>query len=322
MPADSLDEQLTKYLTDAHAIELQALAQMRAAPDLARDHQLAAAFAAHCSETEEHERIVRERLQARNASPAKVKDLLGALTGKGFVAFARAQPDTPGKLVAHAFSYEHMELAAYDVLERLAERVGDADTASAARTIAAQETAMAGRLRGRFDLAVEASLREVPGDDLGEHLDDYLADAHAIEAQSLVLLAKAPDLAGVPELAAAYTEHKAETEAQQRRVEQRLQARGSSPSRIKDAALRLGGLNWGAFFAAQPDTPIKLAAFSYAFEHLEVAAYELLLRVARRAEDGETVQIAERALVEENAAAERLRTLFAPALDASLPARG
>ncbi len=41
MPQD-LREQLTKYLTDAHSIEEQALAQMRTAPDLAGDPELAA----------------------------------------------------------------------------------------------------------------------------------------------------------------------------------------------------------------------------------------------------------------------------------------
>ena len=29
--------------------------------------------------------------------------------GACFLLFARAQPDTPGKLVAHAYSYEHLE---------------------------------------------------------------------------------------------------------------------------------------------------------------------------------------------------------------------
>ena len=38
-----------------------------------------------------------------------------------------------------------------------------------------------------------------------------------------------------------------------------LSERGESPSSVKDAALRLGALNWGAFFGAQPDTPAKLA---------------------------------------------------------------
>ena len=51
----TIDEQLTKYLTDAHAIEVQALAQMRAAPDLAGDPELAEAFRVHLRETERHE---------------------------------------------------------------------------------------------------------------------------------------------------------------------------------------------------------------------------------------------------------------------------
>jgi len=43
--------------------------------------------------------------------------------------------------------------------------------------------------------------------------------------------------------------------------------------------LRIGGVNLGAFFGAQPDTPSKLAGFAFGFEHLEIAAYEQLLRV-------------------------------------------
>ena len=31
------------------------------------------------------------------------------LGGKGFLAFAQAHPDTPGKLLAHALSYEALE---------------------------------------------------------------------------------------------------------------------------------------------------------------------------------------------------------------------
>jgi ferritin-like metal-binding protein YciE len=318
MPDEALREQLTKYLTDAHSIEQQALAQMRVAPKLAGDQQLASAFAEHCTETEAHERTVRELLQSRGAGVAKLKDLLGTLTGKGFVGFARAQPDTPGKLVVHAYSYEHMELAAYELIAALADRVGDDRVAAAARTIGAQESSMAKRLSDHFDLAVTASLQGVARSDLGGRLDDYLADAHAIEAQSIELLSRAPRLAGVPELQDAYDEHRSESEQQQRRIDDRLQARGGSPSRIKDAALRLGALNWGVFFAAQPDTPVKLAAFAYSFEHLEIGSYELLLRVAQRAQDVETERIAERALVEERAAAERIHSLFAEALDASL----
>jgi ferritin-like metal-binding protein YciE len=322
MSPSSLDEQLDKYLTDAHSIEQQALAQMRAAPDLAGDPSIAAAFTQHLAETQGHESLIRQRLEARGAKPAAVKDLVGTLTGKGFVAFAKAQPDTTGKLVAHAFSYEHLELAAYELLSSVADRAGDTETAAAARHILEQERAMSERLAGSFDRAVDAALREVKLDDLQEQLNKYLADAHAIEAQAIQLLSKGPDIAGHDELATAFEEHLAETERHERLIEERLQARDASRSTIKDAALRLGALNWGLFFGAQPDTPAKLAAFAYAFEHLEIAAYELLARVARRAGDDETEQVAQRILAEERTAATRIRSLFDEALDASLHAQG
>jgi ferritin-like metal-binding protein YciE len=314
----SLQDQLTKYLTDLHSIEQQALAQMRAAPMLAGDPELADAFARHCHETVAHERRIRECLGERGASPSIVKDLLGTLTGKGFVAFARAQPDTPGKLVVHAFSYEHMELAAYEMLAHVARLADDQAVVVTAREIAGQEDAMAARLSASFDRVAEASLREVDPDGLEQQLDRYLADAHAIEAQSLQLLDRAPKLAGADSLATVYAEHRSETEDQLERVGERLRARGSSPSQIKDAVLRLGGLNWSAFFGAQPDTPAKLAAFSYAFEHLEIGAYEMLGRVARRTDDEETQQLAASILAQERGTAERLHSLFATALEASL----
>ncbi len=318
MTPETLEEQLTKYLTDVHSIEQQALPQMKAAPDLAGTPRAAEAFARHLPETEEHERLVRERLEARDASPAKIKDLLGTLTGQGFVAFAASQPDTPGKLVAHAYSYEHMEEAAYALLSLLAERVGDAETLEVAHRIERQEQAMGERLETLFDDAVEASLRDLGADDLGQQLDKYLADAHALEEQALQLLRKGPDLAGTGALAAAYSEHLGETEEHCRQLEERLAARGAKPNKLKDAVMRVGGLNWGAFFGAQPDTPAKLCAFAYAFEHLEIGGYELLKRVAERAGDPESVQLAERILAEERGAAEKLKALFAQALDASL----
>jgi ferritin-like metal-binding protein YciE len=319
MTPDTLEHQLTKYLTDVHSIEQQALAQMRAAPRLvAGNPELDQAFSMHLHETEEHERLVRGLLEARGATPAIVKDVVGTLTGKGFVAFAAAQPDTPGKLAAHAFSYEHMEEAAYRLVALLAERVGDEDTATVARGIGEQEHTMAERLERLFDQAVEGSLRELSPDDLDEQLNKYLADIHAIEEQGRHLLKKSPQLAGDQELASAYAEHLAETDDHVWMVERRLQQRGSGPSKLKDAALRTGALNWSLFFAAQRDTPAKLAGFAYAFEHLEIAGYELLWRVARRAGDQETAQLAEQILRQERAAAERIESLLPLALDASL----
>jgi ferritin-like metal-binding protein YciE len=319
---DTIEEQLVKHLTDVHSIEEQALRQMESAPKIAGDPELARIFSEHLVETEEQERRVRERLEAHGAEPSKLKDLAGRAGGVGMILFARSQPDTPGKLVAHAFSYEHMELAAYDLLALVAERAGDADTATVARSIADQESAMAGRLADNFDRAVDASLRDNDPDDLGDQLNKYLADAHAIEAQSIQLLETAPKMAGDPALAELLSTHLAETRAQQATLEERLDARGGSPSAIKDALLRVGGLNLGGFFAAQPDTPAKLAGFAFAFEHLEIGSYEQLKRVALRAGDEETARAADRILIEERAAADAIRAEFGPAVEAALAAQG
>src|SRR4051794_19728361 len=138
MADNSLHEQLHKYLTDVHSIEVQALAQMRSAPDMAGDPTLAEIFRAHEAETEEHKRLIEERLEAHGVSPNRLKDAAGALTGKGFVLFAKANPDTPGKLAAHAHSYEAMEEAAYEQLGRIADRAGDQETVAVARRILEQ----------------------------------------------------------------------------------------------------------------------------------------------------------------------------------------
>jgi len=320
--ATTVEEQLAIYLTNAHAIELQALVQVERAKEIAGDSELAAAFAKHVEETQRHERFVRSRLEALSWAPVPHKDIAGKATGIGFALFARFQPDTPGKLAAHAYSYEHMELAAYDLLGRLAKRAEDSETELMAHMIEQDERTMAGRLEACFDRAVDASLRELGADDLGDQLNKYLADAHAIEQQAIQLLKKGPKIAGVKELADAFEDHLQETSEHSELLEQRLEARGSGPSTLKDSALRLGALNWGVFFQAQVDTPAKLAGFAFAFEHLEIAAYELLKRVAARAGDEQTISTAEKILLQERNAAGRIHSLFDYALDASLQEAG
>ena len=136
--------------------------------------------------------------------------------------------------------------------------------------------------------------------------------------QAIELLSKAQEMAGDPELARGYTEHLEETRSHADRVAERLEALGESPSRIKDVAMKLGGLNWGMFFGVQPDTPGKLAAFAYAFEHLEIGGYEQLVRVARRAGDEETARVAEGILQEERNAADLIASQWERAAEASL----
>src|SRR5829696_5658393 len=314
----TLDEQLTKYLTDVHSVEVQALAQMKAAPGIAGDERLAAVFREHLDETREQERLVEQQLEARGADTSTLKDIGGRVGGWAMIAFARLNPDTPGKLTAHAFSYEHMEIAAYELLARAAERAGDRAVVELAHAIRAQERAMAERLAAHFDIAVEASRREKDADGIEAELVSYLTDAHAIEAQALQLLESGPAIAGFEQLAAVFRDHLEETREQRRLVEERLRAHDARPSRFQNTGMRIEGVNISGFFAAQPDTPAKLAGFAFAFEHLEIAAYELLRLTAERAGDPDTAAVARRIAGEERHAAERIAATWDAAMDTAL----
>src|SRR4051794_1915703 len=222
-------EQLVKYLADAHSIEEQALQQLKKAPSVASAPGLKAAFAEHLPETERHEALTRERLEQLDASPSKFKDLIMKAGGEGFIWFARSQPDTTGKLAAHAYSYEALELGSYEMLLRIALRAGDHETARIAREIRADEQRMLDRIGGLFDETVETALAELGDADVEKHLVDYLTDAHAIEAQAKGLLTNGPKLTGDEVLAQLFEEHLEETEEHQRLVEECLEAHDASP---------------------------------------------------------------------------------------------
>ncbi|HET7128524.1 MAG TPA: DUF892 family protein [Gaiellaceae bacterium] len=320
--ARDIHEQLTKYLTDAHSIEVQALAQLKTAPDLAGAPPLAEAFRSHLMETEGHERLTRELLERRDAQPSKVKDVVMGVGGKGFLLFARLQPDTPGKLFAHALSYEGLEYASYELLRRVATRAGDEDVVAAARRISSEERAMMETLEANVEAAVNAALEAHPRDELPTLVKKYLADAHAIEEQAIGLLERAPKLVDDKELEAVFDDHLSETREHAELVQSRLTALDGDSSSFKDAAMRLGALNWGAFFQGHPDTPGKLVAFAYAFEHLEIGGYEQLKRVAIAAGDDETARLVDTILREERNAARLLAQTFDKAASESLRAVG
>lgn len=320
MPSDELQQQLIKYLADAHSIEEQALQQMKKAPKISNDPQISEAFARHLEETERHEQLTRERLEALGASPSKFKDLVMRAGGEGFVWFARSQPDGTGKLVTHGYSYEALELGSYEMLLRVALAAGDHETARIAREIRDDEQRMFDRLGASFDRSVETSLQEVSGKEPEAHLVHYLRDAHALENQAKGLLTNGPKLVDDAILARLFEEHLAETEHHEALVEQRLEAHGESPSKLKDLAMKMGALNWGGFFAAHPDTVGKLNVFAFAFEHLEIGGYEQLKRVAERAGDTETAAAADRILVEEREAARKLAAQFDRTAELSLQA--
>jgi ferritin-like metal-binding protein YciE len=161
VPADSLQDQLVKYLTDVHSTEQNALRTLRTGAESVDDPELAAFFREHLAETEEHERLVKQRLDALDASPSTLKDVAqkGIATVTGAV--ANAAPDTAGKMAIQAYAFEHLEIASYRMLRQVAERAGDHETVLAAGRILAQEHAAVERLSGLLEQIADHDLAQM-----------------------------------------------------------------------------------------------------------------------------------------------------------------
>jgi ferritin-like metal-binding protein YciE len=155
-----LQAKLIEYIQDAHAMEASVrplLDSMIASTD---DEEMKRALEEHKMETERHERLLKERLQALGAEPSsrrEAQSLVGALT-KGVVDQIRS--DKPGRNARDGYVAEHMEIAAYELLERLADRVGDGPTAQVARKNRADEEKMAKKIASNWDKFLDLTLAE------------------------------------------------------------------------------------------------------------------------------------------------------------------
>ena len=159
MPTDDIQEQIVKYLTDMHSTEENAVTQLRSGAEAVEDPRLAAVLREHLVETEEHERLVRERLEQLDASPSKLKDVAQKAGASLLGGIAGAAPDTTGKIAIQAFATEHLEIAAYRSLRTVAQRANDGTTAELAERILRQEEAAAAKLDGLIE---EAALTGLP----------------------------------------------------------------------------------------------------------------------------------------------------------------
>jgi ferritin-like metal-binding protein YciE len=154
--------------------------------------------------------------------------------------------------------------------------------------------------------------------DIDSQLNKTLADAHALEKQATRLLQAAKQVTKDSEVASIFRAHLLQTEEHERYVSERLSARGRSPSKLKDIAAQAGAFGMGGLVAAAPATPVRLASVAFAFENLEIAHYRILRRLAERAGDRETAEVAERILEQEEAAAELVAGTFDRALENTL----
>jgi ferritin-like metal-binding protein YciE len=157
---DKLREKLVEYIEDAHAMEQNVSRMLDSMISTTDDPEITEVLRHHKEETEEHERRLRERLDALGAGTSTTKEAgaVGAALLKGLGDVARS--DKPGKNARDGFVTEHMEIASYQLLERLAVRAGDTETSEVARRNRADEEEMARKIDANWDRFLDLTLAE------------------------------------------------------------------------------------------------------------------------------------------------------------------
>ena len=141
-----------------------------------------------------------------------------------------------------------------------------------------------------------------------DNLIDWLRDAHAMEQQAEQMLgAQKSRLENYPTLRARIEQHLEETKGQQAILERTLTRLGSEPSTLKDIGGKLMAFGQAVGGMAVSDEVIKGAMAGYVFEHLEIAAYTVLIAAAEAAGDLETQKACKEILPQEVAMAQWLQ---------------
>ncbi len=137
-------------------------------------------------------------------------------------------------------------------------------------------------------------------DNLRDKLITYLQDAHAMEHQIIqVLEGQVKDTEKYPQIQARIQQHLDETRMHEQRMADRLTAYNESPSTTKSVGSSLMGNLIGAAAGGRTDALSKLARDDYMTEHMEIAAYELLIATAQAFGDTETIRAAQANLGDE-----------------------
>jgi ferritin-like metal-binding protein YciE len=160
MASQQLKEQLVKHIDEALAMEQNVLRMLDGMIETTEDEEIKSDLRHHKLETEQHSDRMRQRLDAYGESPSMVKEaggVAGALM-KSVVDMARGEK--AGRNARDGYATEHLEIASYQLLERIAERAGDEETAEAARQNRKDEEAMAKKIESNWEKFAELSLKE------------------------------------------------------------------------------------------------------------------------------------------------------------------
>jgi ferritin-like metal-binding protein YciE len=157
---ETIQEKVVEYIQDAHAMEQSVLQMLDSLISTTNDAQMKADLELHRQQTERQVERLRQRLEELDEGTSALKDTGARMSAMPKGLFDRVRGDQPGRNARDAYVTEHLEIAAYQLLERVAERAGDSRTAEIARQNRAEEEEMARRIDAMWDRVVELTLQE------------------------------------------------------------------------------------------------------------------------------------------------------------------
>lgn len=160
MSDETVQAKLVDYVRDAHAMEINSLQMLKSMLLHTSDGEMRSMIEAHVAETETHRDRLAARLEDMGESPSAAKKAGVLLTAAMKGMLDQVRPDKPGKDARDAFVTEAVEIAAYELLRRLADRAGDGETAEIASQNLAEEEAMAERISSSWDKVIDLTLEE------------------------------------------------------------------------------------------------------------------------------------------------------------------
>jgi ferritin-like metal-binding protein YciE len=156
----TVNDELIKHIDEAHAMEQNVLRMLEGMISTTDDPDIVRELEHHKVETEGHAERMKARLEAHGASPSMVRQAGGILGALAKMPLDLVRGEKAGRNARDGYATEHMEIAGYELLKRIAQRAGDQETAAACDEIIAQERAFADVIASNWDRFAELSLRE------------------------------------------------------------------------------------------------------------------------------------------------------------------
>ena len=160
MASQQLKDQLVKHIDEALAMEQSVLRMLDGMISTTDDEEIRSELRHHKLETEQHAERLEKRLAAHDASPSTVREMTGLMNALMKGVLDRVRNEKAGRNARDGYATEHLEIASYQLLERVAQRAGDEETAEVARQNRKDEEAMAKKIEANWDTFAELSLQE------------------------------------------------------------------------------------------------------------------------------------------------------------------